>query len=831
MRAELEEMEWIERYHQGELSPEEVKAFETRMAEDTALKQRVEAQAEVMDYFRISGLKAAVNNAHTRHLNAGAGANNLWWKSTKLWALVATVAVTVPLSLYILSGSNQELKTAITPQSASEQMTEGMVSGIAPAALKQEVIKQKPTRYRLNADRGGRVVDDRSGAVITLPPSALVHSDGTPVKGEVDLTYIEYRDQVDMALSGIPMTVKKNKEELRMNSSGMFEIRAYQNEEALHVKQGEEVEVLFHMTDSLPETSFWKLDEETQEWQEIRASIETEPRVKMAIGELHDAIADSSSVAVIEEEGLTPSDKGDGEKEEGAQRKEIFREGAGDFMDGRPAHEAVRVDGGAFERQQDELDYYSFQPRWSDKSDAVASMARALELAVQFADNPVEDPFEYYNDVDTSGLEHSYKNFSFAGTMPKEEAENIYRPVRLRLLNGSLEEEATLKFMYLRKDFPEMEPFEKLDWIYDGKNENVLSYDMLNKDWLDFRLELDTANQQYVLELKGDYRFEHIPLRPDYRKGYKEEEMFERMQKDFGLYRINLNERSTQEQQSQRQKHASKTSQFNIEVINLYDVAALYADTTEMKLGLESWKAHFRDSRDLQADRYRTFREEFRSAADQEKYIEELIRLLNEKLRAKGAKGSLGGRDLIAHFKEVWNNGGFPNIAPIGGRNNGRGMRQTPVDDGDRTSGTLLAEGINAGHTYPPLVRRLNVSDFGVYNCDQIYRLADLKSVNAIYMDENGDVIRTAHVLSVIDLSYNGAFSFAPNGFQFSASGKTALVLFTRDERVYYLSAEQFSEMGLEGGKQYTLTMQNMTDTFKTAEDLKRELGIGKNPA
>ncbi len=147
-------------------------------------------------------------------------------------------------------------------------------------------------------------------------------------------------------------------------------------------------------------------------------------------------------------------------------------------------------------------------------------------------------------------------------------------------------------------------------------------------------------------------------------------------------------------------------------------------------------------------------------------------------------------------------------------------------DDGNRTNGTLLAEGMGAGHTYPDIVKGLNVGSFGVYNCDQIYRLPNRIDVVAKFVDTDGNEIRNLHVLSLIDLNYNGAFSFDPAGFTCDAKGKNVLALFTKKGKFYILDKQEFAKMEITKNGEYTFVMQNLTDKIKNSKDLAEYLGI-----
>lgn len=138
---------------------------------------------------------------------------------------------------------------------------------------------------------------------------------------------------------------------------------------------------------------------------------------------------------------------------------------------------------------------------------------------------------------------------------------------------------------------------------------------------------------------------------------------------------------------------------------------------------------------------------------------------------------------------------------------------------------TLLAAGMDAGHTYPDIVRGLNVGRFGVYNCDQIYRIEHRTNVTASYVDENNNKITDGVVLSMIDLNYTGAFSFDPKQFICNPKSKVVLLLFTKDGDLYSIGHEEFTKMKVIPGSN-VFKMKNVSETIKSTADLETHLGI-----
>jgi hypothetical protein len=144
-----------------------------------------------------------------------------------------------------------------------------------------------------------------------------------------------------------------------------------------------------------------------------------------------------------------------------------------------------------------------------------------------------------------------------------------------------------------------------------------------------------------------------------------------------------------------------------------------------------------------------------------------------------------------------------------------------------RNVGTLLAENADKGHTYPCLVKGLNSEKFGVYNCDQIYRVGEPKIVKPLYVDAStGEEIRDQFVTCVLDLNYNGSFSFDPRNVMFNMEGKNVILLFTKDQKTYMLNADEFAQTDISNTTTPTFKMTDMTEQLKSSEDLSRLLNI-----
>lgn len=133
---------------------------------------------------------------------------------------------------------------------------------------------------------------------------------------------------------------------------------------------------------------------------------------------------------------------------------------------------------------------------------------------------------------------------------------------------------------------------------------------------------------------------------------------------------------------------------------------------------------------------------------------------------------------------------------------------------------------MDPGHTYPAIVKGLSIASFGIYNCDQIYRIENLITIQANFVDENGKAINNPHVLSVIDMDKTSAFSFNPSNFSCARDGHIFLVLFTDQQEIYVLEkeADKWADLGSSGNM--TLKMKNETKIIQNSDDLRKYLKV-----
>jgi hypothetical protein len=125
------------------------------------------------------------------------------------------------------------------------------------------------------------------------------------------------------------------------------------------------------------------------------------------------------------------------------------------------------------------------------------------------------------------------------------------------------------------------------------------------------------------------------------------------------------------------------------------------------------------------------------------------------------------------------------------------------------------------------LVSGLSSPSFGVYNCDQVIKIQNPVAVKGKFIDKKTkQPITQQHVVYVMDMSYNAAFSFSPEEFTCSSKGKNVVLLFTEKGAIYMANQEDIKALNLNRSGAYTIAMTDVSNKIKSTEDLKKLLNI-----
>lgn len=107
----------------------------------------------------------------------------------------------------------------------------------------------------------------QTGTIIHVPASAFVDETGQDINGPVEIKFREFHDPVDIMVSGIPMNYDSAGIGFHLESAGMFEIKAYQNNKPLHLKAGKEISVnMVSRTNNEKDYNVYYLDTVKRKW-------------------------------------------------------------------------------------------------------------------------------------------------------------------------------------------------------------------------------------------------------------------------------------------------------------------------------------------------------------------------------------------------------------------------------------------------------------------------------------------------------------------------------------------------------------------------------------
>lgn len=135
------------------------------------------------------------------------------------------------------------------------------VTDIGGLKLREEI-------YTIDASNP-KTLEYKSGTKIRIPADAFVDKNGTPVSGNIDVSYIEYRDPIDFILSNIPMDFTIGGETTHFNSAGMCKILASKNGEPVYLRDNNEIKIDFKLTQEIPNLNFYNFDTIANKWTEL----------------------------------------------------------------------------------------------------------------------------------------------------------------------------------------------------------------------------------------------------------------------------------------------------------------------------------------------------------------------------------------------------------------------------------------------------------------------------------------------------------------------------------------------------------------------------------
>lgn len=618
-------------------------------------------------------------------------------------------------------------------------------------------------KWSFEANVGGTFRYDRSRTEIHIPQDALLYADGSTVTGKVDLYYKEFRDIPDFVYSGIPMSF----EGMPFNSAGMFEIRAFQDGQALFVDPKKGFELDFVLTDTLPQLSFYEYNEQNKKWRAIEAlnrqTQQNDLRGKLAANPFNNNILDGRIV-----------------------------DGNQNFDDANknnrcPSDETMHQ-------------YFAHQ-------DTLESFQKALELGIELtALNSLILPKygdNYYLLFDERWERQDYYGTRFVGYSNNITSDNpthfhIQLKKKKKLSRGRIE----LTIEDLTGENTELAALNNQRWYLKHRSRKKHKYrpTVFTQNWSN--LMLYATNQGLKLNLKGANSFQKLSIYPILKR--KERKNQKKIVQEIAKI-----------VDQKRLDRATKFNQPLLDSNRLFNqflaVDQLIKTDREHCYSYADWCLHIQNNKDSMQARYQkwlvlskgkngldTINSLFKNMSFEPLagrfapniYYPPSFEDETEEQRAKRVANEKGRLRNLANMVNQWQN--RPNL--------------------------------DAGHTFPALVQKLTLDGFGIFNNDQIQILGKTKQLLASYKDKKGKKI-DGKVLSMIDYTINGAMSFPPSNIAFNPKAKNAFLLFAKNGKQYLLRAEDLKKQVNLEATSCTFIMEDISK-IKTAQALKKELGL-----
>lgn len=193
-------------------------------------------------------------------------------------------------------------------QTGEQKKAEGLVQNLVNKVISPLKDYQAPVHRRKMQSAEGDVYRTEKGSVVIVPPNAFVTEEGKIYQGEVSIETKEIFGAAAIVLSGIPMNVKDKDGQVKpFISDGMFDISASGQGKPLKIADGKTISVATPSEKTSPDFDLWKLDETTQEWQNLgdREKVCDEKEVLTEARKLNPDLADqllSKSPKVAEAE-------------------------------------------------------------------------------------------------------------------------------------------------------------------------------------------------------------------------------------------------------------------------------------------------------------------------------------------------------------------------------------------------------------------------------------------------------------------------------------------------------------------------------------------------
>jgi hypothetical protein len=173
--------------------------------------------------------------------------------STKLITVISSITSVIIIAGLVIFNSGKKEESTIKPF-------------VSPPI---SVLDRAADIYTVNPS-ADTIIIHSTGTLINIPALAFVNAEGKDIAGNVEIHYREFHDPIDILLSGIPMDYDSAGITFQLESAGMFEITAKQNDQPVFIKPGKAVLVnMISHSNNPTDYNIYNLDTAKRKWEYV----------------------------------------------------------------------------------------------------------------------------------------------------------------------------------------------------------------------------------------------------------------------------------------------------------------------------------------------------------------------------------------------------------------------------------------------------------------------------------------------------------------------------------------------------------------------------------
>ncbi len=580
--------------------------------------------------------------------------------------------------------------------------------------------KLKEDFYKIDTSND-EVIKYKSGSVITIPKNAFEDKNGNPITGKVDISYIEYRDPIDIVLSDISMNHKENGENVHFNSAGMNKILAFQNGIPVYLKKEANITINFPLAKDLPDINFYKYDSISRNWSEIKKlTVSNSPKVDWS-----DSSSNNGQDTIVREQTYNYN--------------LCAKDTCSQLM-------ALKIVGTKFASAKESiLSKYNSEINYKKVKDSLNNIKvkkryESFKENIKIYEKKIASTSLKINNF-TTRIENSNPKYCVK-IIPNNDATMIFN-IQFKVKNNV-----------------ENINFSNSNWQTNSKEDYIKINNSEDKIYTFCELK-PTSENQYSITLKDavdELKLNNITL---INLVSNETNSLSKVKNMNASYAVQI--KRIKKLTGLKNKLLVK-NQLSQDKINYYNGLTKAIDSTTTYPFRENLYCFWNNSKQFMSEK-----ETQLSIVDWLNYFEKNKTVMQTRYEA------------ITFNEEC--------------------QKQIAENERLRIIQDEKQEKITAAYTNASVVTKsLNISQLGIYNCDQISRLQNPVIVDAEYLDEKGETINPLFIYLVDKrlngiLTYDGNYGYSPKHFAFSESSENTLLAFDENGNSYIINTTDFVEM------------------------------------